>query len=367
MNKNIKNRLAALREKMNEKELHAFFVLSGENRFYLSGFNAHDGGFDESAGALLITGDHAVLMTDSRFIIQAEREAHGYEVIKYANGMYKILPELFKRLGIKKVGFESTRMSCRLYELITDEAPGIDFKGFTGIIEDIRAVKDTEEILQVEKALEVTETVFQLFRKTITSGVTEKEAAWRLEKMLRENGADCLSFPTITAFGENSAMAHAVPGDRKLKKGEPALFDFGIKLNDYCSDITRVLYLGDPDEKFLSVYNTVLKAAELATKAVRPGIDSRIADDAARSYIREQGYEGKFGHSLGHGIGLAVHEEPKVGPIRSSVLESGMIFTIEPGIYLPDWGGVRLENMAVVTNDGVRILNSTDFSYKTNG
>jgi Xaa-Pro aminopeptidase len=189
--------------------------------------------------------------------------------------------------------------------------------------------------------------------------MTEQEAAWNLEKTLREAGAEALSFPVIVAGGPNSAMPHAVPGNRALMAGEPILFDWGVRLNGYCSDISRTLVMGKPDDTFQKVFQTVREAQEMAVAAVKPGIDARSVDAVARSHIEKMGFKDRFGHGLGHGVGLAIHEKPRLSPLSDDVLKPGMICTVEPGIYLPGWGGVRLENMIVVTADGAEVLNKT--------
>ena len=181
-----------------------------------------------------------------------------------------------------------------------------------------------------------------------------------MEKGMREAGADALSFPTIVAAGTNSALPHAIPGDRVINNGEPILFDWGARLNGYCSDISRTVVLGKPDSTFEKVFQTVLDAQRLATDAIKPGISSKAVDKVARDHIETKGFGGKFGHGLGHGTGLAIHESPRLSPLKDIVLEPGMVSTVEPGVYLPDWGGVRLENMIVVRNNGAEVLNRTD-------
>ncbi|MCP4370542.1 MAG: M24 family metallopeptidase, partial [Deltaproteobacteria bacterium] len=201
---------------------------------------------------------------------------------------------------------------------------------------------------------------FNNIKSTIKPGMTERQLAWEMEKEIREAGAQALSFPTIAASGPNSALPHAIPSDRKIKAGEPILFDWGARLDSYCSDISRTVMIGAPDETFKKVFTTVLDAQQMATDAIKPGISSKAVDKIARDRIEKSGFKGKFGHGLGHGTGLAVHEHPRLSPLKKTTLETGMVFTVEPGIYIPNWGGIRLENMVVVRDDGVEVLNQID-------
>ena len=340
-------------------------ILVEENRRYLSGFTGEDTGFDESAGALFITGTKLVLATDSRYELQAKEEAPLYETICYKKGLAKELPNILRNLKTKQLGFESVRMSYMQHDKIITQlkADGIQVKlvETEDIVENLRIIKEEDEIEDTKKALFVAESTFKNFiANNILTGMTEKEAAWKIEKGMRETGADSLSFPVIVASGPNSALPHAIPGNRKINKGKPILFDWGAKINGYCSDISRTVVTGKPDETFLKVYETVLNAQNMAIDAIRPGISSRAVDKIARDYIEKMGFKGKFGHGLGHGTGLAIHEYPGLNPIKDTRLDKGMVFTIEPGIYIPGWGGVRLENMVVVRKNRAEVLNSLD-------
>ena len=184
-----------------------------------------------------------------------------------------------------------------------------------------------------------------------------------MESAIRQAGADGLSFPVIVAAGPNSALPHAIPSDRPVESGEPILFDWGVRLGGYCSDTSRTVILGEPDHQFLQVFNTVLEAQQSATASIRAGVNSKAVDAVARDLIASKGYGDKFGHGLGHGTGLAIHEGPRLSPLKESVLESGMLVTVEPGIYLPHWGGVRIENQVVVGKSGPRVLNRLPATY----
>lgn len=362
----IENRLAQIRKSIFESGLDTFMVLIEENRRYLSGFTGEDSQFDESAGALLITDKELILATDSRFELQAANEAPLYEIFCYKEGLPKALPDLLKRLQTKQLGFESTRLSYSQYKKLVEQLNSVDRQvelvDTDGLVENLRVIKSAIEIEATKKALAIAESVFRDFAKTIIPGMTEKEAAWAMEKGMRESGADSLSFSTIVASGPNSALPHAIPEDREFKAGEPLLFDWGAKLNGYCSDISRTVVIGRPDDTFKKVYQAVLEAQQKALDAIRPGMSSKAVDEIARSHIDKMGFKNKFGHGLGHGTGLAVHEAPRLSPLKDTTLEPGMLFTVEPGIYLAGWGGIRLENMAVVTRDGVEVLNNLDSS-----
>ena len=360
----IQDRLNRLKMSLSREKLDAALILIEENRRYLSSFTGEDTQFDESAGALIITPSDLILATDSRYELQAEQEAPQFEILTYKDGLAKVLPGIIERLEIKNFGFESVRLSHKQHSEIMQEFKkanlDIHFVPTESLVEDLRIIKSNSEIETIKAALEIAESVFSQCLPLIQPGVTEKQLAWMMEKRLREAGADDLSFPTIVAAGPNSALPHAIPGARIIKAGEPVLFDWGVKLNGYCSDISRTVVIGKPDQTFKKVFQTVLDAQRLAIDAVKAGVSSKAIDEIARNHINAKGFEGKFGHGLGHGTGLAIHESPRLSPIRDIPLETGMVTTIEPGIYLPDWGGVRLENMIVVRDDGAEVLNRLD-------
>ncbi|MBN1930589.1 MAG: aminopeptidase P family protein [Desulfobacterales bacterium] len=357
----IQNRLQQFRKSLFEKKIDTFMVLVAENRRYLSGFTGEDTQFDESAGALFITETKLCLATDARFELQAKIEAPLYETICYQKGLTRELPQILRTLETKKLGFESVRLSYRQYQQIIqnlkDEHLNVELVESIDIVENIRVKKDETEIDVIKKALMIAESGFKNFIHSIQPEISEKELSWAMEKQMREAGADALSFPTIAAFGPNSALPHAIPGSRKVQIGEPILLDWGAKFNGYCSDISRTLLLGRPDDIFQKVFETVRIAQHKAIEAIRPGIDAKWVDHVARKYIEEAGFKDKFIHGLGHGVGLSVHEAPRLSSLSETKLEAGMVVTVEPGIYLPDWGGVRIENMVVVREDGVEVLN----------
>jgi Xaa-Pro aminopeptidase len=349
---------------MQSLDVDTFLVSTDENRRYLSGFTGEDTQFDESAGALLITAGDLILATDSRYELQARREAPLYEVLVYKEGLEKELAPLLKRLNTQRLGFESVRLSLRQYRNfqreLADAGSEVELVALEDVVENLRIIKEPSEIEAIRRALSVAEAAFTNCLERIQPGMTEKEIAWQMEKIMRESGADGLSFPVIVASGPNGALPHAVPGDRKIRADEPILFDWGVRLDGYCSDISRTVVFGTPDATFENVFKAVLEAQQKAIDAVRAGISSKAVDKVARDLIDARGFAGKFGHGLGHGTGLAIHELPRLSPIKDMPLKPGMISTVEPGIYLPDWGGVRLENMIVVRDDGAEVLNGLD-------
>lgn len=365
------SRIETLRRRMDELKLDAFLVLIAENRRYLSNYTGEDTQFDESAGALIISRNHLILATDSRFVEQAKIESPEFEVICYQKGIIKELPVILKRLGVRRLGIEGVRLSyaqfVKLREELKMQRLSVTIKDTAQVVERQRIIKTEDEIEAIERAVAVAETDFAQFLHDLRPGQTERQVAWRLERNMRDAGADGLSFPVIAAFGRNSALPHAIPGDKLLEKGEPLLFDWGARLNGYCSDMTRTVCMGPADPTFMKVFTIVHDAQRKAIDAIGPGVSSTRIDALARDHIKAKGFGDFFGHSLGHGVGLAIHEAPSISPLaeKDIILEENMVFTVEPGIYLPDWGGVRLENMVVVKSDGVRVLNRLEIKPET--
>ena len=234
----------------------------------------------------------------------------------------------------------------------------IELAATTDLVECFRIVKEKEEIDYTRQALMMAETVFSEVVQALQPGMAEKSIAWEMEKRLRETGADGLAFPVIVASGPNSALPHAVPGNRQINLSEPVLFDWGARWRGYCSDTSRTVILGKPDETFLSVYRTVREAQEMAIAAIKPEMTGQAVDAVARRHVETAGFTDKFNHGLGHGTGLAIHEKPRLSPTSDTVLTAGMLCTVEPGIYLPGWGGVRIENQVIVTDNGAEVLNN---------
>jgi len=347
-------RLENLRNKLEEKALDAILVSAPENRRYISGFTG-------SAGYLVVSRDRAVLATDFRYVEQARNQSPDFEVTKVGSD-WAWLMEHLGTAGVKKLGFEGHQMTVVSYQQITkalEDMPSGDRPNFvstTGIIENLRSVKDAEELALLQKAIDVADAAMEAVSPNIQPGETEREVAWKLEKAMRELGADSLSFDTIVAAGPNGAMPHHMPSDMAIQPSQPIVIDMGAKVGGYCSDISRTVCVGEQDETFRKVYDIVLGAQLTAIATVQTGMNGGDADDLSRSVIAEAGYGENFGHSLGHGVGLVIHEHPRVSPKAENTLEKGMVFTVEPGIYLSGWGGVRIEDVVILQDDGARVL-----------
>ena len=316
----MQSRVNALRKKLIQTSLDALMVLVEENRRYLSGFSGEDGQFDESAGALFISHDKLLLATDSRYELQAAQEAADWDVYCYKQGVAKALPEITKMLDIRRLAFESKRVSFKQYSDMQKELPnsaaGVELVPAENMVEDLRVRKQETEIQATREALAVAESSFQKTAESIQPGMTEKEVAWALEKNMREAGAEGISFPTIVASGPNSALPHAIPTDRRINAGEPILFDWGARLGGYCSDTSRTIILGEADDQFQKIFDVVEQAQKISIKGIRAGASTKAVDSLARKHIEDKGYKEHFGHALGHGTGLAVHEPPRLSPLE---------------------------------------------------
>ena len=344
-------RLDALRAALQEHNLDGMFITAPENRRYLSGFTG-------SAGSLLVTQDDAVLATDFRYTEQAASQAPDFRVVRIAAAGW--LPPLAKEMGVRRLGFESADVTVATHTAMVrslqEGANGIELIATTDLVEPQRAVKDADELALITRAVEISDRAYEQVAPTIQVGDTEQSVAWRLEMAMREGDAEALAFDIIVAAGPNGAMAHHRADDTPIQEGQPVVMDFGAKYQGYCSDITRTICIGRPDEAFRRVYDTVLGAQLTASATVEAQMTGEQADGLARSIIEKAGHGDKFGHSLGHGIGLAVHEDPRVGPRAGNTLLDGSVFTIEPGIYIPGWGGVRIEDIVVLENGRARTL-----------
>jgi len=350
---NVNNRLQKLRGRFAEKEIDAVFITQTENRRYLSGF-------DGSAGYLLITEKKAVLATDFRYTEQAAREAPDFDILRVAGNIADWFPGLVSDSGVKRLGFEAGdatfRFHCQMNDALKKKKASIKLVPVNGLVESLRAVKEPGEIELIRKAAAITDAAFEFVEGTIKAGMTEKQVAWELEKSLREKDSQSLPFEIIVASGPQAALPHARPSGRVINSGEPVLIDMGARYEGYVSDLSRTIYVGTTDEKFRKVYRTVLDAQTVAMSIIKAGITGQQADSAARDIIEKAGYGKAFGHSLGHGVGMAAHELPRLGPGSEEILAEGMVFTVEPGIYLSGWGGVRIEDTVVMEQGKVRAL-----------
>jgi len=347
------NRLQKLRQFLAEKEIEAILISQPQNRYYLSGF-------DGSSGLLLITPEKAVLATDFRYIEQASQQAPDYEIFKTTGDIVDWFLKLVAGFRLRRLGFEAEHATFARYRQLSDildeEEPQLRLVPEDELVESLRAIKEPEEVELITRAVEISDNAFDYIEGIIHAGMSEQEVAWELEKFMRENGSEPVPFNIIVASGPNSALPHAKTSSRTINAGEPVVIDMGARLGGYGSDLSRTICLGSPDKTFKKIYNTVLKAQLAAITKIEEGMTGEQADSFAREIIEHEGYGEAFGHALGHGVGLAPHESPRLGPNSTDTLTSGMVFTIEPGIYLPGWGGVRIEDTAIIESGKIKVI-----------
>ena len=353
-------RIERLQAALARKGIDALLVSQPDNRRYLSGYTAPDHGIQETAGFLLIPAKgRPYLLTDSRFTLQAEAEAPLFQIGMYTRGLLHLLEKLAKKLEFKTLAFESDYYLHAFFLRLSTLAvkKHWQLRAESGLIEKMRAIKDEHELELLRASTRLNEKVFQSVYHTIEPGMTEREIALALDLTMREMGAQGPGFDTIVAFGTNAARPHAVPTDRELLAGDIVLVDMGLIYQGYCSDMTRTFVAGKPDQTFIDRHRIVRQAMLAGLDTLRAGVTGAEVDHAARQVIVDAGYGKHFGHGLGHGVGIAVHEEPRLSPRYRKQLQAGMVVTVEPGIYLAEWGGIRLENMAIIGKEGCEILN----------
>lgn len=350
-------RLTRMRQRLGEAGLDAFLVTHPDDRRYLSGFTG-------SAGVLLISQTDAFLLTDFRYVEQSKAQAPLFDVRQYKD-MPDTLADIVRLAGVSRIGFDSQHVTYAQYEELKSKVSA-EFVPTKDLVSNLRWIKDANEIACIRKAAEIADAALAEIMPKIKIGVTESELALELEFAMKRLGAEALSFDTILAAGPNGALPHAKPTDRRLESGDFLVIDFGAVWKGYHSDMTRTFAIGEISEKQREIYGITLKAQLAALEAVRPGKTGAEIDAIARDIISEAGYGDKFGHGLGHGVGLAIHEGPTLSwRATDQRLEPGMLVTIEPGIYLPGWGGVRIEDLVVVTEDGCDILTKTSKELKS--
>jgi Xaa-Pro aminopeptidase len=361
-------RLICLRRTLEEQQIDTFLVAVPQNRYYLSGYAAEDLHPTESSGYLLIAPSKQYLLTDFRYQEEAAAEAPDFQLLIYREGLGQVLSELFVELPVERLGVEPHYLSVTRYreveEALKKSRPRASVVSVEEVVERQRLVKEPDEISAIKASLAVTEKVLGQVWQNLKAGRAEKEVAWEIERSIREDGAEAVSFPPIVASGPNAALPHAVPTDRRIEGGDPVILDLGSKLNHYCSDMTRTWIAGAPHAKLREIYRIVREAQLEAQDFIGAGKESAEVDAVARNLIARAGYGENFGHGLGHGVGLAVHEKPGLRKQKGMILEENMVVTIEPGIYLPGFGGVRLENMVRITQNGCELLNQQMLFYE---
>ncbi len=343
-------RIEALRRKMKALDLDGFLVTSGENRRYLTGFTG-------SFGWVLVTQSQVYLMTDFRYMEQAQKQAKDCKLVQFRQFSTVVtLRMLMEDLDVVTLGIESDRMTVEEFERLAGQVRRKALMPLKGFVDEIRRVKDEEEIACIAQAEQISDDAFRHVLTQIRPGMSEREIAMELEFQMRRCGASGVSFDTIVASGRRSSMPHGVASEKKVEIGDFITMDFGCVYQGYCSDLTRTIALGKVDEKQETVYNLVRKAQEEALSVVKAGVVGKDVHAAAQNVFQNAGYGPFFGHALGHGVGLEIHEEPRFSPSEEGVIAANTVISVEPGLYLPNWGGVRIEDLIVVREEGYQNL-----------
>ncbi len=348
----IQARLDALRRGMDALACDGFFSLSQPANQYLTGFIG-------TTSAVVVSRDAAIFLCDFRYTEQAGEQVSGFDIEEFTGSIVEAVAKRLNALGVTKAAFDPAVLTVadaddvdRHLQATLEPAPDI--------VKSIRLRKDPSEIAKIRAASELAEGVLLDVAAGLAEGTTEREAAAKLEFEFKRRGAFGPSFDTIALFGARSSLPHGMPGDAPLTPGDIVLFDLGCRMNGYCSDLTRTYAFGRiPGAWFEEIYELTRTAQQLALEAVRPGMSTRELDGVARNLIRDAGHGDHFGHGLGHGVGIEIHESPRLSPHMDTVLEPGMVVTVEPGVYLPGQGGVRIEDLVVVTETGCECLTTS--------
>lgn len=346
----IPERLVKIRKQMEQDRIDGMILTDISNIYYASGFPG-------STATVVITKDRAVIFVDSRYILQATKDCPDYEVKLFAGDVFDSVVAFFVENNIKNVGFEGDSVSFSMFNKLKSMFPAdTNFISTSRMIEDIRYVKDAKEIEKIKAAVDISDKAFSYILTYIKPGMIERDVALEIDTYMRKLGAERSSFDTIVAAGPHAAFPHAQAGTDVVTEGQMLKLDFGAFLNKYSSDITRTIFIGEPTDKQREVYNTVLEAQQAAIDAIKPGKLGKEIDAVARDYIKSKGYGEYFGHGLGHSLGIVCHDGPGLTPTSELVLAPGMVMTVEPGIYIEGWGGVRIEEDVVVTETGCEVL-----------
>jgi len=348
----LMDRIKKLRKILLAKDLDSLLITNSVNRNYLSGFTG-------STATVLLTQRSALFLTDSRYTEQAEKELDGGLGLKTVNSSkeyYRMLLETVKKDGVKMFGVEAKNMTLAQYELLKKNLPGVKFSQESGLVEELREIKDEEELGRIRKAAEIAESAFKKTLKKLKPGVLELELAAELEYNMRLAGAEGAAFPTIVASGERGAMPHGVASGKKIANGELIVIDFGAVYKGYCSDLTRTVGLGIINGLKRRQYKVVYEAQQNALSSIRSGVNLSVPDKKARNYLKKSGMDKHFTHGLGHGIGRDVHENPSISNTTKGVFKAGMTVTVEPGVYYKGDFGIRIENDVIVNDKGCEIL-----------
>jgi len=345
-------KLTKLRKSLEDQDLDALLITNGKNRRYMTGFTG-------TAGVVLVTRESAVFITDFRYMEQANEEAKGFEIVQHTTPIHEEVANQAKRFGVERLGFEKQDVTFGLYETYKQTVEA-ELVPTSGMVEKLRLIKNDDEIKILKEATEIADAAFDHILSYIKPGVKEIDVSNELEFFMRKQGATSSSFDIIVASGYRSALPHGVASEKEIQSGELVTLDFGALYKGYCSDITRTVAVGEISDELREIYDTVLEAQKRGMDGLKAGITAKDADDLTRDYIKEKGYGEYFGHSTGHGIGLDVHEGPGLSFRSQQTLQPGMVVTVEPGIYVPNVGGCRIEDDTVVTENGnERLSHST--------
>ncbi|MFW5999668.1 MAG: M24 family metallopeptidase [Halanaerobiaceae bacterium] len=346
-----KHRLERIEQVRKEEEVSALLIVSSENRYYASGFRG-------TAGMVLFTQQNRYLLVDFRYREQAEKQTTGFQLVEVKDDFTTALEKVLVKEKIADLGFAASKISYKKYRNFCDKLPA-ELIPLDDPIDKLRRIKDKQEIEYLEKAAGIADRAFEHILSYLSPGRSEREISLELEYFMKKNGGEKNSFDFIVASGQRSALPHGIAEKRKLRSGDFVTMDFGTICRGYCSDITRTVVLGSAESWQEEIYGLVNQARAAAIRDIRPGMTGKEADNLAREIISEGGYGDCFGHGLGHGLGLEVHEQPRLSRKSDTVLKPGMVFTCEPGIYLPGRGGVRIEDDLLLTEQGCRVLSSS--------
>ncbi len=348
----IGRRVSELRDKLSQKGLDGALITKRENYIYLSGFTG-------TFANLLVTKDKAILITDFRYVEQARSEASYYEIVQLYDSISETLNDLITSHGIKRLGFEDDYMTWKTYDEFCNKLSSSKLVPLEGTVELLRVIKDDDEIEVIREAVRLADEAFSHVMKYIRPGVKEMEIASEIEYFLKNQGARGPSFDTIVASGERSSLPHGVASSKVIETGDAVTLDFGAVYKEYCSDMTRTVFVGNPKEELKKIYGVVLEAQKVGLDGAVKGLTGKEIDFKARKVIKDAGYGDNFGHSLGHGVGLEIHEEPRFSPKSTTEMKNGMVVTVEPGIYVSGLGGVRIEDMIVINDDKPIVLTAS--------
>jgi len=340
-------RVRSLRRLMQERGIDVLLVTGRENIRYLTGFTG-------SAGCVIVAGSRPLLITDFRYRTQARVEAPQAKLVIQHTDIVSALGKAAAGMGVGTLWFDEASLTFDRIRGLRKQ--GLRLRGIKDPVAELRQRKDAGEIMKLRTAIRRAEESFRALRGSLRAGMTEREVALRLEWLMREKGARRAAFDIIVASGRNGAMPHASASSRRLRTGDLVTIDFGAEADGYFSDITRTVCIGKPTSRQREVHALVLQAQQAAIRAIGAGVPCAEVDRAARDVIKTAGQGDRFGHATGHGIGLMVHEGPSLSALSKATLDTGMVVTVEPGVYLPGWGGVRIEDMVLVTDRGPKLL-----------